>query len=269
MQQETVKPGKNKAPPVETKAVVAQAPTAVALSEEFKDGAWDLEMIDSKDIIIPKILLMHPTSDLVKKGVRNQGDIIKSTSGEVVAKRGESFEVIVFDKWKEWRIMKKDVKSGRFEFSHIEAWTPENDNLQWDYVEGGMAYRRDKTLSFYALLASEIGEGKSPFPVRLSFTRTGFKSGGKIADAYARALMERQPPTRQKFKIGAELVNGKEETYFAFTVEHGEATSSDQQKAATEWRKTVLTAKKSNSVRDHEADEEKTVDAAASATESF
>lgn len=227
---------------------------ALAISEDFASGGWDTEKIDTKDIIIPKILLMHPTSDLVKKGTRNQGEIIKSTTGDLVAKRGEFVDVLVFDKWKEWRVMKKNPQSGRFEYVRTEPWTPENDDAPWDYTEGADTMRRDKTMNFYGLIASEA-ESASAFPVKLSFVRTGFKTGMKMADAYARALMEKQPPTRQLFRLGSELVNGKEETFFAFTVEPGQASTDAQKAAALKWRQVVMQAKKTNAIVDHDVDD--------------
>ena len=243
-----------------TPPVVKQT-QALATTEDFAAGGWDTEVVDTKDIIIPKILLMHPTSDLVKKGTRSQGEIIKSTSGDVVAKRGETFEVLVFEKWKEWRIMRlekdptKPQSPGRFKYVRLEAWTAENDNLPWEFEENGVPFRRDKTMNFYGVIAKEAESGNA-FPVKLSFVRTGFKTGMKIADAYARALMEKQPPTRQVFKIGSELINGKEETFFAFTAEAGQATTDAQKSAALKWRQVVQLAKKNNAIVDHEVDEE-------------
>jgi hypothetical protein len=262
MQQETQK---QKQKPVAA-PVVATANKAVISHADFAEGGWDTEKIDTKDIIIPKILLMHPTSDLVKKGTRNQGEIVKSTTGEVVAKRNETFDVIVFDKWKEWRIMKKNPTSGRFEYLRLDPWTPENDDQPWEFTEGTETYRRDKTMNFYGVLAKEAETG-SAFPIKLSFVRTGFKTGMKIADAYARALMEKQPPTRQVFKVGAELVNGKEETFFAFTAEGGQATTEAQKKAAIGWRQVVQQAKKTNTIMDHEVDEAETTSNASTSTE--
>lgn len=241
-----------------TPAVVKPTTTALAVTEEFSEGGWDTEVVDTKDILIPKILLMHPTSDLVKKGVRNQGDIIKSTTGEVLAKRNESFDVLVFEKWKEWKIEKKNPQSGRYEYVRIDPWTPENDSLEWDYTEGNDIFRRNKTMNFYGLIAKEAQEG-SAFPVRLSFVRTGFKTGLKIADCYARALMEKQPPTRQVFKIGAELVQGKEETFFAFTAQPGESSTPEMKAAALQWRKVIHQAKKNNAIVDHEVDNDEAV----------
>jgi hypothetical protein len=201
----------------------------------------------------------------VKEGKRNQGEIIKSTNGDLIAKRNETVDVIVFAKWKEWRIMKKNPQSGRFEFDRLEAWTEQNDLLEWDFEENGNVMRRDKTLNFYAILAKEA-EAQKAYPIKLSFVRTGFKTGHKLADAYSRAMMEKQPPTRQIFKLGSELIQGKEESYFAFTVSEGTATTEAQRANALYWRQMVNQAKARNEVVDHEVDD---VPQAAAATQEF
>jgi hypothetical protein len=249
MQQETQKKAAMK------NEIAAKKPNALAVSQDFSDGGWDTEVVDTKDILIPKILLMHPTSDLVKKGIRNIGEIIKSTTEEVIAKRGESLEVVVFEKWKEWRIMKLDAAGKRFEYVRTEAWTPENDDQPWDYAEGPDKFRRDKTMNFYGILLKDAEVGTA-FPVKLSFTRTGFKTGLKIADAYTRAIMEKAAPTRQAFKIGSELKDGKDESYFAFTAGLGVETPDTVKEIALQWRKIVAQAKKNNAIADHEVDDE-------------
>lgn len=259
MQQETGKQTKKSAPP----AVKAQ--NAVAIAEEFSE--FEGEVVDTKDLILPKALLMHPTSDLVKKGVRNIGEIIKSNTEEVIAKRGETFDVIVFERWKEWRIMKKNPQTGRFEFVRHEPWTPENDNQAWDFKEGQDDYRRDKTMNFYGVLANEAEAGTA-FPIKLAFVRTAFRAGHKLADAYARALMNKQPPTGQIFKIGTELKEGKGESFFVFTVNPGKPSTEKQRLAANNWKKIVKQGKAENTIKDHEIDDEP-VTGNASTTDEF
>jgi hypothetical protein len=248
MQQETGKTKKT-APPM------VKATNEVALTAEFIDGGWDEEKIDTRDILIPKVLLMHPTSDLVKKGERTQGEIIKSTTGELLASRKDKLEVIVFEKWKTWRIM--ELKEGRYEWKGEEPCTPQTEDLPWEYTEDGKTMRRDKTMNFYCVSAKEAADGKA-FPMKLSFTRSSYKTGAKIADSYARALMDKQPPTRQSFKIGSELVSGDKETYFTFTAEAGTSTTEQQKNATLTWRKVIMQAKKTNSVVDHEEEESQT-----------
>lgn len=254
MQQEAQKQGNKKSTPPPN-AVATKKENAVAIPAEFAQGGWDTEVVDTKDILVPKILLMHPTSDLVKKAVKEMGQIIKSTTEETIAKRNETFDVIVFEKWKEWRIMKKNPQSGRYEFVRTEAWTTENDDLPWDYEENGDTLRRDKTMNFYGILSKEAQAGTA-FPVKLSFTRTGFRTGLKIADAYTRAIMNKQPPINQSFKIGAELKEGKEETFFAFTASPGAETTEEQRKVALQWRQIIMAGKKNNTIADHDVDDE-------------
>ncbi len=222
---------------------------AVALTQDFTDGGWDNETVDTKDIIIPKVLLMHGSSELVKQGERNVGEIIKSTTGEVIAARGKTFEIVVMDKWKEWRIMRWNTEAGRFEYDRMEAWTPDNDTLPWEYTENGEKFRRDKALNFYGILAKDV---ENPFPIKLQFVRTAYKAGHKIADAYARALMEKQPPTRQVFEIGSELVKTGEDSYFTFTSKLGRASTEQEKAVALQWRKVIAQAKATNSIQDHE-----------------
>jgi hypothetical protein len=223
-------------------------------AQSFAEGGWDQEALDATDVLIPNLLLMHPTSDLVKKGEKVQGDIIRSTNGEVLAKRNEAVEIIVFEKWKDWRIMKKNPQSARYEYVRKDAWTAENDQAPWDYTEDGEAFRRDKTLHFYGLLVKDINENRA-FPVRLSFVRTSYKAGLKIADAYERAIMEKQAPIRMSFKIGTELVMGKNESFFAFTVAYENETSQEQMRECLKWRKLVTQAKRNNKLKDHEEEE--------------
>jgi len=235
-------------------SVTTQGTKALANTEEF-DDLFAGESVDTKDFIIPKILLMHPTSELVKKGEKNIGEIMKST-GEVIAKRNETFEVVVIEKWKDWRIMKKNPQSGRFEFEGYQEWTPANDDAMWEYIENGESYRRDKTLNFYALLVSEIGKGKTAYPVKLSFTRTSFRVGGVMADWYAKALTDKIFPWAQTFKIGAQLKEGKEESFFAFTAVSGGAASPEVQETAKFWKKIMKsTGMKDLRAKEHGDDE--------------
>ena len=251
MKQEAVtnKP-KSTVPP----AVVAQTKTPV-VAQDYIEGGWSTEDIDTNDILIPNILLMHPTSDLVKKGERNQGEIIRSTNNEVLAKRNETFNIVVFDKWKEWRIMKKNPGSSRYEFVRFDKWAIDNDSLPWEYEENGESFRRDKTLNFYGILEKDVKSG-TPFPVKLSFVRTSFNTGRKIADIYTKTIMEKQAPTRQYFKIGSKLVEGKEESFFAFTTEEGDTTPAEARLAAIQWKKIIVQAKNNNTLKVHDVDED-------------
>jgi len=222
------------------------------LTEEFNEGGWANEAIDNRDILIPKLLLMHGQSELVLQGKRNIGEFIRSTDFELLAKRGETVDVIAIEKWKTWRVMKLVDK--KYEWVREEPCTPENEDAEWDFTEDGQTMRRDKTMNFYALLAKDAQTGTA-FPIKLSFARTSYKAGLKIADGYTRALMEKAPPTRQVFTIGSEFVNGDKDKYFIFTSNPGPATTPEQKATALTWKKVLSAAKAKNAIKDHDVDE--------------
>lgn len=67
--------------------------------------------IDVKDITIPQIKIGQGTSEEVKAGLVQEGDLFLNTSGEVLAKKGQPLRVVVLDKSKEI-ILWRDRKDG-------------------------------------------------------------------------------------------------------------------------------------------------------------
>jgi hypothetical protein len=231
--------------------VKEETPKVLAIPmADFSD--YEFEQVDTTDVLIPKILLMHGQSEKVLQGEKTQGELVRSTDWATLAPRGGQVEIIVFDIWKTWRVL--ELVDKKFEWRREEPLTPENSHLEWEFSEDGKAMRRDKVLNFYCVLATEAQAGTT-FPLKISFSRTSFKAGQKIADGYARAIMDRQPPTRQTWKLGSEFVNGAKERYFVFTVQSGTATTPEQREAVSVWKKRINVAKKTNSIKDHDIDE--------------
>ena len=223
---------------------------AVVQAEDFSDYAH--EVVDTTDVLIPKVLLMHGQSEKVLQGEKTQGELVRSTDWVTLAPRNGQVEIIVFDVWKTWRVL--ELADKKYEWRREEPLTPENAQLEWEFVEDGKQMRRDKVLNFYGVLADEAASGNA-FPLKVSFSRTSFKAGLKIADGYARAIMDQQPPTRQTWKLGSDFVNGAKERYFVFTVQPGAATTASQREAVSVWKKRINAAKKTNSIKDHDIDE--------------
>lgn len=228
--------------------------TSLALPDDLQ-GAWGAEGSTSKDIIIPKILLMHGQSELVLSGERQSGQLIKSTDHALVADRGATVKIIPFKMFKTWRVSEL-ASSGQYEWRREEPWTVENDELPWEFEETDgpttKKMRRDQAYNFYAILADEIGTGEV-FPVKLQFTRTSRKAGKTLANHFATSGMYRRPPAMQTFEIGSEFVNGDKQKYFVFTAKMGQASSIEQLRVVKQWYD--LIASGASSVKEHEANE--------------
>lgn len=224
------------------KKETSSKPNELALTEELS-GAWGTEGGDASDIIIPKLLLMHGQSVKVLEGEKSQGELVRSTDWETLAKRGESVEVIPFKINKVWLIVA--IENGKKRIVREEPWTAANDKLPLEFSENGQSLRRDKAYRFLALLA-----GDSSFPVLLEFQRTSLRAGRIMADHFAKCAMFKKPPATLKFSIGTEFVNGQDHKYFVFTAKPCGASTLEEVAAAKQWHDLVNSRPESVVVHD-------------------
>ncbi len=192
----------------------ALPPACVSVSDFF-----DEEVItDSKDIMIPRILLMQGTSDFVGLEKARQGDIVDSISVEVLATSKKPVEFIPIKQLdKEWVIEKLVGK--KYEYERTEPWDPAFEK-QWEFEVDGVPHRRNAKLSFYVMLARDAGGHHLPYLV--SFQRTGYKAGRNIASFFSEAMFAfrkgdtKSIPMAQVFELGCRVEQGDLGTYYVF-----------------------------------------------------
>lgn len=237
----------------QSKAMINNKQGSLALPEDLQ-GDWGTEETDSSDIIIPKLLLMHGQSEIVQDGGANIGDLVKSTSKKVVAKKGETVKVIPFMFYKTWV---NEVKvDGKWKWTGEEPLTPANADLPWEYQnEEGEDCRRSAALNFYAMLVDDIGTEVS-LPTRLQFKRTSKKAGTPIAHFFAECRMQKKPGAVKTWEIGSETIKG-DETYQIFTSKMGEDTPLEQMMVCKQWYMEI--SKNRAKFKDHNDDEQETV----------
>lgn len=238
-----------------TKAVATKATNSLSTSTADINSAWGAEEATSNDIIIPKLLLMHGLSKEVQSGNKIQGDLIRSTTLETLAKKGEKLKVIPFMMTKTWRI--SDISESPPKWKRDEIWNATNDDLAWEFEELDVKenktkkMRRDKAYNFYAMVVSDIDKGGA-FPIRLQFLRTSAQAGRSIADYFAKSRMFQKPPAAQMWEISSELVTGPK-PYFKFVANPSTATSQEHLEECKNWFDTIKG--NAHKVKEHEADE--------------
>jgi len=151
----------------ESKEVATKAQNAVAISGTAEDmNAWAAPELTAQDVVIPRILIMQPTSKILLEGQGLQlGDVVESLTKSKLSGKDEPLEFVPFFQTKVW--VEYDVTEGEDiknkKFLRITPVTPANENLPYKdeekTLEGKMIkvmrdrwfLRQNHTRSFFSL----------------------------------------------------------------------------------------------------------------------
>lgn len=172
--------------------------------------------IDSADILIPKILLMQPSSEAVADEKASLGDFINSVTLEKLGSIVQPFEFVPFWHTKIWDIVNKDDNNT---WMRSEDFLPGQDNLPWEFKdEEGTNCARIKRLNFFGFIPSKVEAGEI-LPYILSFKSTSYREGTKILTQWKLNMSKQLVPFSTSFQIGGEkLKNEKAQTYCVSSV---------------------------------------------------
>lgn len=243
----------------EEKSPVSKAEHVGGVPAEYQSqGAWGGEDISNEDIIIPKILLMQPMSELVTDGVARIGEFRDSMNKD--RKLGDektAVELIIFGTFKTWLEFKDD------EYLSTKQWSPQNADLKLEeVVEDGSIIRRDKVLNFYCLIPGDIASGE-PFPFVLSCRRTSAMAGKTINTHIKKLQMFKKPSAAKVFALTSRKETNDKGTFFVSEINVLRDSTPEELTAAYEWYKAL--AKSKVRVDDSDLTGDSTTDAASPA----
>jgi hypothetical protein len=230
-----------------TKAVAKKEETAVSTQVHQHVGH---EEILSSDIMIPKLLLMQGLSELVNEGKARQGDMVRSTTGEVLGNAKEAVEFIPLTFYNQWII--QELVGKKYEYRGVEPMTAKNQDLPWEFEHNGSKWKRVKSINVYALLPKDIARerkevqaalaaGSLPdpstalMPVLISFRSTSYNAGKTIVTHFARAQKYKVPAYVSTLKLTCTQDKNDLGSFFVFGVEPAGKTAQDDQTVAQEW----------------------------------
>lgn len=235
--------------------VVKKETNAVATAEEFDFIAEDFK-IDSSDILIPKILLMQPTSVFVNDEVASLGEFRNSVNKEKVGSINEPFLFVPFHFTKQWDIINDDG-----DYIRKEAFNPGDENLPWEFKEGDANLKRIKRLDFFGFIPKKLEEGDT-LPMILSFRSTGYREGTKILTQFKLNISKRKLPWSDVWSIsGEKKKNESNQTYCVPKVDMVGDTSQEVQKTCMEWYKNIKSLASKIVVDDSDVQKEAASDA--------
>lgn len=248
------------------KEVVKKEPTTTAVALPMEDMSWGSEDIDPNDFIAPKLLLMQGLSKLVASRKAQQGDIVKSTTGEIVGNDTKPVEFMPLNTYKTWKL--EELVNGKYEYKGLEPFTADNCSAPYEYTKNGTQWRRIETLNFNVLLVADVEKEKAAFkkyktdgtmpnpsdaliPCHLSFGMTGYRAGKEIISEFTKAKKMRIPPASMILQLGCRLEKNDKGSFYVYTVSNsGRTTSPEDLKTCKDWYDVI----KSGRVKGHDTD---------------
>lgn len=230
-----------------TKAVTKKAPTEIALSTNQTD--WDLDTTDSRDMVIPKILIGQSNTPTVQSGQHKAGQIYNSVTGAVLgfadSKTPKTFQFIPFKEEVLWRIEK--FEQGRYKFLRVEPRPPTSEKREPEFTENGLKCRTVKLLRYHILLVDEL-KNPVPFPCILDLKMSNFMVGKTLHNHFVltKAAMQKKHPVNPAdtiFELGGHITTNDKGTFFVYDIKPVPGKSTpESQKVAFEWLQTLKTS---------------------------
>lgn len=216
----------------ESKALTVADQYAVSsdLAADFEGlGLGAGEEIDTKDILIPNLMLTQGLTKAVAKGKVAIGKYVNSTN---LTDMGDNVEALVIQSYKVWQEF-KIVEKGKDEYlGTIDFYGNEQLPYQYDN-EKGEACSRKEVLGFYVLLLDEIKNGVA-FPYTITFKGGSKKAGRELTSHFAKLRSVNLPSFSKVFSFGAELIED-EHTYYVKTVDMGRDITREELGAVKNW----------------------------------
>jgi hypothetical protein len=209
-------------------------------------GDWGQPQVNSKDIIIPKILVMQGLSQLVTDDKAKMGDFVDSMTEEVLGNyKDKSLAFIPFHMESIWIISKKEAGAGDYTFDSIVDVDSSNENWRYNEVIDNVEYKREYCRNFYVLRPEDTS-----LPYIISFKGMSSKAGKILAtQMYVRnAAAGKIPPAFVMELFGNKDKNDKG-TFITLATKVERESSEEEIAKAFQWFKTVT----GGGVKPHEA----------------
>lgn len=223
-------------------AVVEQTTKAVALTD-VPDWGGDV-FLGAQDIIIPKLLIMQPTSDMVTEGNAVMGEFRDSVSKEKLGSIADPINFIPFHVEKVWDILEQQDDE-QYKWRRSEPLIEDplkpgyNDNLKWTDIENGINIKRVRRMNFYVMLASQLKEGNA-VPYVLAFRSTGYREGKKVfTQMYLRNRRAGLTPAAYSFELSGVRQKNEKGAFIVPSVAMGPATNAAHVGECLEWYKLI------------------------------
>ena len=182
-------------------------------------------VVDSSDIIVPKLLLAQGLSQSVADGKAKMGDFTNSLTGAVIGNAQSEITFIPITLKKYWK--RFEMVGGKRQFRGTEPFTEMNANRPLEEEAPSQANRQvmakwsyDLTIDMFGFTEDDV-QDPIALPTAVSFTRTSYKAGQKVNTHFASldgALPHPIPYPTYMLSISAQKKQNDKGIFYVFDV---------------------------------------------------
>ena len=213
--------------------------TSSALTAASDLNEWGQNDLGARDFVIPKILLMQNTSELVGEGKAKLGDFIDSITGDVLGAIDRPIQFIPFHMDKMWIISSRPLGDSKFEFDRYEPVSPANMDRPLQEVQGNREVKYEYTLQFYVLRPED-----PTLPYVLSFKSTSARAGKVLStQMFVRNRAAGLVPPAHVMELSGKREKNDKGIFAVMEVKAGPRTSPELVAECLNWFKVIKAGK--------------------------
>lgn len=227
---------------------VAKKQTAEVSTELMEWGSGP--DVSTKDLVVPKLLLMQGTSDLVKKKKAQYGDLVDSIDKQVLGGTDKAVEVVPFHVNKYYTI--RDKNTPKKDFIRRDVLNAESDNLPYfDIDPDGKEIIRERTYEVYCIQTGSEYVANLPLVVVLKASNE--KTGKAVfTQMYIKNKNAKLSPAAVTFDITSREETRDDNSYMVYDVKPKRRATKEEEASCLTWFKMVT------QIKVDESDEETT-----------
>lgn len=212
--------------------------------------------VEGKDLLLPRVLFMQPTSQLVADDKARAGEIRGSVEHNLLAEKQKPVEFIPFYSHKSWVVF-QDQGQGKPKW--IEEVRINASNAGWAKNEGDLV--RYETINYFVLFPREIKEGAMCTPYLLSFRSTGFTAGKKMETYRAKLRDFKKPFCFKTFTLETKFTENDKGRFYVPEVAMTRDTEDKELSEVKRWFDLVKDARSrvDNSVYEESSEQKNTI----------
>jgi len=216
----------------EEKELVVRSDEALAVYEGLKEST----PIDTRDLMIPKIVLMQGLSKRVTDDLAKFGEMRDSLSNKLLGDSKNPLEIIPIHVQKAWVIYNKI--NSKYEYVNQVKRDFSNEDWELEGMVDGIEVRRDRCINYFVLLTEEIADDIY-FPYLISFRRTSYNAGKTLETHRAKYEMFKKPVSFSTYNLCCSKEENDKGVYYIFKVSESRRTTPEELEAVKRWKAVI------------------------------